>query len=81
MSDLLKRLRDGYTLPKCTPTEFAEAADKIERLQFEIAAFKKKLFSVGRYCFSEDDCIANGIDFAAYERAINDVIEAMTSKP
>jgi len=33
-------------------------------------------FNVGRYCLSEDDCIADGINFAAYERGVADAAAA-----
>jgi hypothetical protein len=35
-------------------------------------------FNVGRYCLSEDECIADGIDFAAYERGIADAAAAFS---
>lgn len=33
-------------------------------------------FNVGRWCLSEDECIAQGIDFAAYERGVADAAKA-----
>jgi hypothetical protein len=54
---------------------------QVANLEAELAAYKNKLRSVGGYCLSEDDCIAEGIDFPSYERAINDVIKAMEFKP
>lgn len=33
-------------------------------------------FNVGRWCLSEDDCIAAGINFAGYERGVSDAAEA-----
>lgn len=33
-------------------------------------------FNVGRWCMSEDDCIAAGINFAAYERGVSDAAKA-----
>lgn len=33
-------------------------------------------FNVGRFCKSEDECIAQGIDFAAYERGVADAATA-----
>lgn len=33
-------------------------------------------FNVGRWCLSEDECIAAGIDFAAYERGVADAAKA-----
>lgn len=33
-------------------------------------------FNVGRWCLSEDDCIEQGIDFAAYERGVADAAAA-----
>lgn len=35
-------------------------------------------FNVGRWCMSEDDCIARGIDFSAYERGVNDAADAFS---
>jgi len=35
-------------------------------------------FNVGRFCLSEDDCIAQGIDFSAYERGVADAAEAFS---
>ena len=35
-------------------------------------------FNVGRYCLSEDDCIAEGLNFAAYERGIADAAAAFS---
>ena len=33
-------------------------------------------YNVGRWCLSEDECIAQGIDFAAYERGVADAAKA-----
>lgn len=33
-------------------------------------------FNVGRWCLGEDDCIAQGIDFPAYERGVADAAKA-----
>jgi hypothetical protein len=33
-------------------------------------------YNVGRWCLSEDECIVEGIDFAAYERGIADAAKA-----
>lgn len=33
-------------------------------------------FNVGRWCLSEDECIAQGINFAAYEKGVSDAAEA-----
>jgi hypothetical protein len=33
-------------------------------------------YNVGRWCLSEDECIAQGIDFAAYERGVADAAAA-----
>lgn len=33
-------------------------------------------FNVGRWCLSEDECIAQGIDFSAYERGVGDAAKA-----
>jgi hypothetical protein len=33
-------------------------------------------FNVGRWCMSEDECIAAGINFAAYERGVIDAANA-----
>lgn len=33
-------------------------------------------FNVGRWCLSEDECIAGGINFAAYERGVLDAAKA-----
>lgn len=35
-------------------------------------------FNVGRWCLSEDDCIAGGIDFSAYERGVSDAATAFS---
>ena len=35
--------------------------------------------NVGRWCLSEDDCRAAGIDFAGYERGVRDAAEAFSS--
>jgi hypothetical protein len=36
-------------------------------------------YNVGRWCLSEDDCIAQGIDFAAYERGVSDAAQAFAN--
>jgi hypothetical protein len=33
-------------------------------------------YNVGRFCLSEDDCIEQNINFAAYERGIADAADA-----
>lgn len=41
------------------------------------AELKRKSFAqAGRFCMSEGDCIAAGINFAAYERGVADAIRA-----
>lgn len=35
-------------------------------------------FNVGRFCLGEDECIAQGIDFSAYERGIADASAAFS---
>ena len=42
----------------------------------ERAAAEVTEFNVGRWCLSEDDCIEQGIDFAAYERGVADAAAA-----
>lgn len=37
--------------------------------------------NVGQWCKSEDDCIAQGIDFPAYEQGVADAAEAMSRQP
>jgi hypothetical protein len=48
-----------------------------EQRRVELGECRKRTNSVGRYCMSEFDCIEKGIDFSAYERGVNDAIEAM----
>jgi hypothetical protein len=38
-------------------------------------------FNVGRWCLGEDECRAQGIDFAAYERGVNDAAQAFARNP
>ena len=38
-------------------------------------------FNVGARCLSEDDCIAQGINFAAYERGVSDAAQAFGRDP
>jgi hypothetical protein len=33
-------------------------------------------FNVGRFCLSEDECIAQGINFTGYERGVSDAAQA-----
>ena len=47
---------------------------RIEDLEDELAACKKRLHNAGRYCMSEFDCIEKGIDWSAYERGVSDAI-------
>jgi hypothetical protein len=37
---------------------------------------KVTAFNVGSFCLSEDECIAQGINFAAYERGVSDAADA-----
>ena len=68
--------RDGTmtgACPKCgcRTTLLADA-----NLTAAVEPAKVTEFNVGRYCLSEDDCRADGIDFAAYERGIADAAAA-----
>lgn len=38
-------------------------------------------FNVGQWCMSEDECIAAGINFAAYERGVSDAAQAFARNP
>jgi hypothetical protein len=38
-------------------------------------------YNVGFFCLSEDDCIEQGISFAAYERGVADAAEAFSATP
>ena len=40
------------------------------------AALNVPFWNAGRYCKSEDDCIAAGIRFGDYEKGVNDAIRA-----
>jgi hypothetical protein len=38
-------------------------------------------FNVGRWCLSEEECIAQDINFAAYERGVSDAAKAFSGNP
>lgn len=65
----------NYGLP--IGTKLFAFPPSIEALEDKVAEATR---SVGRYCLSEDDCIANGINFAAYERGVNDAASAIERK-
>ena len=60
----LEQLRSAVIAP-------AQASAVDEREAPEVTEF-----NVGRWCLSEDDCIEQGIDFAAYERGVADAATA-----
>ena len=78
ISDVQKQqaIRDGgasassvrpYSIALVAPEAPAQASAVDERAAPEVTEF-----NVGRWCLSEDDCIEQGIDFAAYERGVDD---------
>jgi len=67
---LLANVGPAHELP-AAPEAPAQASAVDERATPAVTEF-----NVGRWCLSEDDCIEQGIDFAAYERGVADAATA-----
>lgn len=65
----------GYAKKFWTWRHFDMAAEDIGVREPQEAAEVTE-FNVGRYCLSEDDCIAEGLHFGAYERGVEDAAKA-----